>query len=51
MIEFSKLYYNEPDFEKIVSDVLIYYGKMRPTAQKNKGMWKHIKTIYDGETF
>ena len=51
MIELSKLYFNEPDFEKMVSDVLIYYGKMRPTAHKNKGMWKHIKTIYDGETF
>lgn len=27
MIEFSKLYFNETDFDKIVSDILIYYGK------------------------
>ncbi|SFB15721.1 hypothetical protein SAMN05660845_1903 [Flavobacterium swingsii] len=27
MIELSKLYFNETDFDKIVSDILIYYSK------------------------
>lgn len=27
MIEFSKLYFNETDFDKIVSDILSYYRK------------------------
>lgn len=27
MIEFSKLYFNETDFDKIVSDILSYYSK------------------------
>jgi thiol-disulfide isomerase/thioredoxin len=27
MIEFSKLYFNETDFDRIVSDILSYYSK------------------------
>lgn len=27
MIEFSKLYFNETDFDKIVNDILSYYSK------------------------
>jgi hypothetical protein len=36
MIEFSKLYFNETDFDKIVTDILIYYGKKKKANHNKK---------------